>query len=75
MRIVAAFAALAVEQLAADIGVHRRVGVLIDQLVETATAAAVTQTLPFGARHFRHRLAAPEGELWVGHRGNPQWPL
>ena len=65
--IVAAAAACAIEQLAADVGIHRRVGVLVDQLVQAAAAAAVAQAFPFGARHFRHRLAAPKRGLRVGH--------
>jgi len=67
MGIVAAAAFLAIEQLAADAGEDRCVGVFVDQLVQAAAAAAVAQALPLGARHLGHRLAAPERGLRLGH--------
>ena len=70
MRIVATAATLAIEQFTTDVGKHGRVGILVDQLVQAASAAAIAQALPFGTSHFRHRLAAPEGNLRIGHVGN-----
>ena len=67
--IVGAAAGLSVQQPAAHVGEHGLVGVLVDQLVQAAAAAAVAQALPFRLRHLAHALGAPERGRFVGHRG------
>src|SRR5512144_1658865 len=70
MRIVTTAATRAIEQFATDVSKHGRVGILVDQLVQAASAAAIAQALPFDARHLRHCLAAPKGGLRIRHKGN-----
>src|SRR5262245_25780855 len=70
MRIIATAATLAIEQPATDVGEHGLVGILVDQLVQAASAATIAQALPLGTGHLRHRLAAPEWSLRVSHTGN-----
>ena len=49
MRVIAAAAAIQVEQTACDVGERQRAGVVVAQLVQTAAAAAVTERLPLVA--------------------------
>jgi len=63
VRVVTAAAAVAVEQAAADIGVVGPVGPLLFQLVEAATAAAVTKALPFRIGHLCQGFALPEWDV------------
>ncbi len=67
--VVGAAAALAVEQLAADVGVIGAVGALLLQLVQAAAAAAVAQALPLRPGHVLHGLAPPERQLVGGASG------
>src|SRR5208282_6724885 len=60
MFVIAAAAALAVEQPAADVGVEGTVRLLFLELIEAAFAAAVAQALPFRIRHFIQWLTPPE---------------
>src|SRR5690348_1970741 len=61
--IVAAAAALAVEQTATDIGEVDSAALLLFKLDEAAASAAVAQALPFGLGHLDQALALPEGGI------------
>jgi len=60
MSVIAAAAALAIEQPAADVGEIGRRRVLVLELDEAAAAAAVAQAFPFRVGHLGERFAAPE---------------
>jgi hypothetical protein len=65
-------AALGIEQLAGDVGEEQFLGIGIDQLVETAFAAAVAQALPLGLAHLAHLLGLPERLIAIRHRHLPR---
>lgn len=59
--VVGALAGLGIEQVAGDVGEHQLLGVLVDQLVQAALAAAVAQGLPLGHGHLLQALHLPKG--------------
>ena len=59
--IVGALAGLGIEQVAGHVGEHQLLGVLVDQLVQAALAAAVAQGLPLGCGHLLQALRLPKG--------------
>jgi hypothetical protein len=67
--IVAAAAASRIEKLAGKVGEKDAPGVLILELDQAASPAAVAERLPLLRRHFEQRLRLPEG-LVSGHRGD-----
>lgn len=69
--VVAAAAALRVEQPAGDVGEEGRARALLLQLVEAAAPAAVAQAFPFARAHLLERLAPPERGFGVGHDSKP----
>jgi len=59
--VVGALASLGIEQIAGHVGEHQLLGVLVDQLVQAALAAAVAQGLPLGRGHLLQALHLPKG--------------
>ena len=59
--VIGALAGLGIEQVAGHVGEHQLLGVLVDQLVQAALAAAVTQGLPLGCGHLLQAFYLPEG--------------
>ena len=59
--VVGALAGLGIEQVAGHVGEHQLLGVLVDQLVQAALAAAVAQGLPLGRGHLLQALHLPKG--------------
>ena len=59
--VVGALAGLGIEQVAGHVGEHQLLGVLVDQLVQTALAAAVAQRLPLRHGHLLQALRLPKG--------------
>ena len=59
--VVGALAGLGIEQVAGHVGEHQLLGVLVDQLVQAALAAAIAQGLPLGHGHLLQALHLPEG--------------
>lgn len=59
--VVGALAGLGIEQVAGHVGEHQLLGVLVDQLVQAALAAAVAQGLPLGCGHLLQAFYLPKG--------------
>ena len=64
--VVGALAGLGIEQVAGHVGEHQLLGVLVDQLVQAALAAAVAQGLPLGRGHLLQALHLPKGGVLHG---------
>ena len=64
--VVGALAGLGIEQVAGHVGEHQLLGVLVDQLVQTALAAAVAQGLPLGHGHLLQAFHLPKGGVLHG---------
>ena len=64
--VVGALAGLGIEQVAGHVGEHQLLGVLVDQLVQTALAAAVAQRLPLRHGHLLQALRLPKGGVLHG---------
>lgn len=58
--VVGALAGLGIEQVAGHVGEHQLLGVLVDQLVQAALAAAVAQGLPLRHGHLLQALRLPK---------------
>lgn len=58
--VIGALAGLGVEQIAGDVGEHQLVGVLVNELVQAALAAAVAQGFPLHIRHLLQGLFLPK---------------
>ena len=58
--VVPAATALDVEQPAGDVGVVNTARILVFELVQAASAAAVAERLPFGVAHFSERFGFPK---------------
>ena len=59
--VVGALAGLGIEQVAGHVGEHQLLGVLVDQLVQAALAAAVAQGLPLRHGHLLRAFYLPKG--------------
>src|SRR5262249_15611590 len=59
VRIILASAKAGIEKLAGNVGEVDRPGILVLQLLQAATRAAVAQTLPFGVGHLLPHLDIP----------------
>lgn len=59
--VVGALASLGIEQIAGHVGEHQLLGVLVDQLVQAALAAAVAQGLPLRHGHLLQVFYLPKG--------------
>lgn len=59
--VIGALAGLGIEQVAGDIGEHQLLGVLVDELVQAALAAAIAQGLPLRHGHLLQALYLPKG--------------
>ena len=64
--VVGALAGLGIEQVAGHVGEHQLLGVLIDQLVQAALAAAIAQGLPLGHGHLLQAFYLPKGGVLHG---------
>ena len=60
VRIVAALAAVQIQQSARDVGKRQRAGVVVAQFVQAAAAATVAQRFPLFAGHLLQCLGLPE---------------
>ncbi|MNH21205.1 hypothetical protein D3C79_810040 [compost metagenome] len=58
--VVGTLAGLGIEQVAGHVGEHQLLGVLVDQLVQAALAAAIAQGLPLGIGHLLQGLFLPK---------------
>lgn len=64
--VVGALAGLGIEQVAGHVGEHQLLGVLVDQLVQAALAAAIAQGLPLGHGHLLQAFYLPKGGVLHG---------
>lgn len=64
--VVGALAGLGIEQVASHVGEHQLLGVLVDQLVQAALAAAVAQGLPLRHGHLLQAFYLPKGGVLHG---------
>ena len=64
--VIGALAGLGVEQIAGDVGEHQLLGILVDQLVQAALAAAIAQGLPLRHGHLLQALRLPKGGVLHG---------
>lgn len=71
--VIGALAGLGIEQVAGHVGEHQLLGVLVDQLVQAALAAAVAQGLPLRHGHLLQAFYLPKGGVLHGftllHKG------
>lgn len=59
--VIGTLAGLGIEQIAGHVGEHQLLGVLVNELVQAALAAAIAQGLPLGRGHLLQTLHLPKG--------------
>lgn len=64
--VIGALAGLGIEQVAGHVGEHQLLGVLVNELVQAALAAAIAQGLPLRHGHLLQALHLPKGGVLHG---------